>query len=100
VGGRLSAAPLARNVKGQREDQVCHVGRPLYNGIGRTRFRKFGHALAARCLMSEDGGRTLTLRPAHFASPYGDAVAHAGRGSLKSAVGRPNQIHVPDRLRV
>jgi hypothetical protein len=61
VGGRLSAAPLARNVKGHREDQVC--GAPLYNGIGRTRFRNFGHALAARGLVSEDGGRTLTLRP-------------------------------------
>ncbi len=36
---------------------------PPHQRIGRPRLKKIGHALAARCFMSEAGGRT----PAHFA---------------------------------
>ena len=48
--------------------------------------KNIGHAMAARDLVSEHGGRTLARMQGHLAHPDRDAVAQAARRGIEPTV--------------
>jgi hypothetical protein len=70
---------------------VSHSGRFPEERSGDLSLEHVGQPVRAGDFMSEQGWRTLSLWPMHFANPDGNALTKSSRGSLNAPI-TPFQI--------